>query len=182
MIQALTVGWDGLAEVELVRTRSEDVFTAALKSEALVVHVSSHGESDAADIVIYSDDDITEFSLLDLGERLQSERLPLAAPGLVLDACGSGTKRFQQAIRHCIGQPTVLIGGRGSVTWQHSTIWSAAFYGSLLRRKGRGVAKVERVVEAARRADEAYELVTDDRSPYKAVVLEPSRAARRAFG
>lgn len=182
MIEAFNVGWDGsLAEVELIRTRSQDVLTAALTGEALVLHVNSHGEADAEDIVIHSEDETTKYSLLDLGYYLQEEAWPIAAPAVFLDACSSGTKRFQRAIRECIAEPTVLIGGRASVTWQHTTIWSAAFYGALLRKKGRGVTPVDRITEAARRADEAYRLVTDERSPYNVKLLQPTRAARRAF-
>lgn len=183
MIEAFNVGWDGsLAEVELIRTRSQDIMTAALASEALVLHVNSHGEADAEDIVIHSDDGATEYSLLDLGEYLQEEAWPIAAPALFLDACSSGTKRFQRAIRDCIAEPTVLIGGRVSVTWQHTTIWSAAFYGALLRKKGRGVARVDRILEAAGRANDAYELVTDERTPYRVELLKPTSEARKALG
>ncbi|MEM9034573.1 MAG: hypothetical protein AAGD18_08275 [Actinomycetota bacterium] len=182
MIEAFNVGWDGnLAEVELIRTRSHDILTAALTNEALVLHVNSHGEADAEDILIHSEDEATKYSLLDLGEHLQQGTWPIAAPALFVDACSSGTKRFQRAIRDCIAAPTVLIGGRATVTWQHSTIWSAAFYGALLRRKGRGVAHVDRILEAAGRASDAYELVTDERTPYRVELLEPTRAARKAF-
>lgn len=174
-----------MAEVEWVRTRSLDVVDHALTSRALVIHVNAHGDSssDYESIALFSEDEGTEYDFSDLGGWLQDEiGYPICSAGLVIDACRSSTGRVRQEVRKCITNPIAYVGTTREVGWHDGVVWNSGFYGALLRRKGAGIDRVERVVDAADRASRAFTVITGRKSPYRCDVLTPTQRTVKAFG
>ncbi len=169
-----------IAEVELVRSRDVDVIDFALIAEALVIHVNAHGDNsdDYSGLLLHSDDEDTEYEItsgwLDWN--------PIVASALVIDACKSSTGRTRRQMRDAIAKPMAYVGTTRSIGWHDSAVWSSAFYGALLRRKGAGLDPADRVVEAAERANRAFKEITDRKSPFRCDLLIPSAKALKAFG
>lgn len=73
------------------------------------------------------------------------------------------------------------IGTSAQVGWHESTVFCSAFYGALFRRKGKGLSPAEQAEDAAKRAQDAYTLLTDRHCPYRAMTLGPSTRAKKVF-
>ena len=171
-----------VAEVELVRSRSEALIDQALASQALVVHLTSHGDiSPDEGLVLFSDDEHSEYKLSDLPEWLQGWGTPITASGLILDACKTNTGIARGHLRQCITTPMTYVGTTRAVGWHDGAVWASGFYGALLRRKGAGLDPGERIVDACDRANQAFKLITGTKSPYRCDVLEPTQKTIKAF-
>jgi hypothetical protein len=168
------------AHVDFVSSDEPGVLTAALTTQASVLHLASHvlgrGFDEPAFYGRAGDLPVSRVVhwLTDAGRGI-------TAPCLFVDGCNGGTARFVRALRDCLAEPSLLIASRRMVSEGESTIFSACFYGALLQRKGRGVAALQRAEAAVLSARGGYESVTGKPSPFRALPISPSRAARRSF-
>jgi len=170
------------AEVEIVRSRVLGLIDHALTAKAHVIHLTGHGEASADDVVLFTDDETTEYSLVEAVGEFQDKSTPIGAQVILIDACFGASARFQRVLRGCIERETLLIGSGRSIDWRESTTWAATFYSAYLRAKGKGATPIDWAIEAVGRADKAYEILTDRNTPYRSIVLSPNRAAQNAFG
>ena len=167
-----------IAEIEAVRSRNFDILDHALTAEALVVHINAHGDSSDpySGLVLSSGDGDTEYEI-----SMEGLEWPIVCDGLILDACRTNTDKVRRQLRHTLIDDLAFIGTTRNVGWHDGVVWSSAFYGALLRRKGAGLDPVKRIVDAADRANRAFKEVTDRKSPYRCDVLEPSARALKTF-
>ncbi len=185
MIRALGTNNGGstpIAEVEFIRTREVSTTMSALQAPASVIHVMAHGETDPDHLGFWSHDEATNVSLTDVAERFHEEGEGIEAALVFADCCSSAQGRFVKAIRDCIETPLVYIGASRSIGWHESTTFASAFYGAYFRNRGRGVSALQRGLTAAQQAIEGYRLIVDGPCPFKALELQPSRAARSSLG
>jgi len=73
------------------------------------------------------------------------------------------------------------IGTSTQVGWYEGTVYGAAFYGALLQRRGRGRTPLDQGLDAADKASQAFTMITGNKCPYRAALLEPSRTAKSAM-
>lgn len=179
VIRNINVGFsDPVAEVSFVRTRDFRVITDSVLSKVHVLHVMAHGDH-AKGPTFSSSDDRTHFSLELLRDLVEATGDGINAYTVIADACSTGTGVWQRVIRDCLEHDICYIGTNRAITWHDSTVFCSAFYAALLRNKGKGKTPIEQAMDACQRAIAAYEQVTDKTCPFKAVELNPSRAARK---
>lgn len=181
VLQNVNAGWsEPLIEIEFIRSRDPLTITAALTTPTDVLHVMAHGDHSEAPAFVSSDLK-TEVTLAHLADQMLESKYGIAAPVVIADGCKTGIGVWQRAIRNCLQGPITYIGTTRLLYWHESTVFCSAFYGSLTRNKGRGRDKSEQGMDAATRSIEAYELITDKPSGFKAVTLMPSRRAVNAL-
>jgi hypothetical protein len=163
------------ADVNFVRSRDLGTVRCALYAPSEVVHVMAHG--DAVGEPAFVDDTGTTWLFPDLDAEYDLGRF--AATTILADACRTGTQRWKRAIRGLLATPTTYIGSRANVTWLDSTVFSSNFYSAMFRSRGKGTDPLERAVDAATRANQAYESVLGRPSPYTVEILKPMPRRRR---
>ena len=152
-----------------------------MTSPCNVLHVMAHGDH-ATTPSFTSTDEKTSVPLGELGAwAAQVHKSGIATGAVLADGCRTGIGTWQKAIRDCLQGPLAYIGTSKNIGWHESTVFCSAFYGSLFRNKGQGLTPSKQAVDAATRAIEAYQVLTETACPFKVVTLEPSRVARRAF-
>ena len=172
------------AHIETVSASSRPVFEAALTTPSLVVHIASHvddGESDEPSFTRYLDGVEHFISAADVGADLQREHRGFAGTCLIVDGCNSARKRFTSEVRGWLEDDVAYVGTTREVTDGDSAVFSAAFYGRLLNKKGAGVTPWDRVWEAAQLAVDVHTQIIGKASPFKLLHLTPNRQARRSF-
>lgn len=163
-----------MAEVETVRTRDLGVGTAALLSDALVLHVTGHGSNRADEVGWSSDDEQTFWGLEGIYECMAAQdNRGTVAPIILVDSCNAGMSRFATGIQWLLQKPCIYIASRRVVTWPESTAYSSAFYAALLTRYNGHTSAMERGYEAALAANRAYREVRQCESPFEVRRLEP---------
>ena len=105
----------------------------------------------------------------------------IASGVVIADGCKTGIGKWQRAIRDCLQDDITYIGTSTVIGWYEATVFCSAFYGALVRNRGLGRTPAEQGWDAANRAIRAYETLTDQRCPYKPVLLTPSRQALRSL-
>lgn len=170
--------WEPVIDVDFVRSRDPDTVLTAFTASCDVLHVMAHGDHSTTP-TFFSSDEKTNISLEELGERAADRGRGISAGAILADGCKTGTGTWQKAVRDCLHDDVTYIGTSAQVGWHESTVYCSAFYGALLRNKGKGLSPAEQAEDAAKRAQEAYTLLTDRNCPYKAMTLSPSRHARR---
>lgn len=169
------------AHVEMVRTRDEGLVDAALVGPAALVHLSSHGGVDDEGMWLSSHNDDFWYSLGALGDRLQDWQTPIGAPVVLIDACASSSEAARRNLRRCIERETLLVGSPFTTYWDQTAPWATAFYAAFLRARGKGRSAVDWADDATTRANDAFETLTGNRSPFRTYRLTPDRSAKRAF-
>lgn len=170
------------AHVEMVRTRQEELVDASLVAPAALVHLSSHGSVDDDGMWLSSHNDDFWYSLGALGDRFQDWETPIGAPVLLIDACASSSDAARRNLRRCIDRETLLIGSPRTTYWEQTAPWATAFYAAFLRARGKGWPALDWAEDATTRANDAYETLTGNRSPFRSYRLTPDRTAKAAFG
>jgi hypothetical protein len=72
----------------------------------------------------------------------------------------------------------VYIGATRRVDWHEATL----LYSAYLKRKGRGLDRLDRGEAAAVNAIAGYRVATGSACPFKCTRFQPSRQARQSFG
>lgn len=170
-----------LAHVESVVSDQQDILTAALHAETLVLHLASHmhgrGEGEPA---FYGRGG--EIPVATVAGWLKEQSRGIYADCVYVDGCNGGTRKFISAMRDCLEWPVTYIASRRMVTEPECTLFAANFYGALLQRKGKGEDQAERTRAAAERAQQAFVAATGSVCPFRVETVKPSKAARAAFG
>lgn len=169
-----------LAHVEKVSSADQDVLTAALHAEALVLHLASHMNGRSTDSPSLFGRD-HEVEVATVAEWLADQERGIYAACLYVDGCNGGTQKFIRAMRDCLEVPVTYIGSRRMVTEPQCTLFAANFYGALLQRKGKGEEPLDRTRAAAERAQKAYAAATGSECPFRVETVKPSKAALAAF-
>jgi hypothetical protein len=169
-----------VAEIDFVRSRDPDTVLTAFTASCDVLHVTAHGDHSVAP-TFSSSDGKTMISIEELGERAADLGRGISTGAILADGCKTGTGAWQKAVRDCLQGEVTYIGTSAQIGWRESTVFCSAFYGALFRNKGKGVSPAEHAQDAAKRAQEAYVLLTDRNCPYKVITLRPSRWAKGAF-
>ncbi|MFC4107463.1 hypothetical protein ACFOX0_16220 [Micromonospora zhanjiangensis] len=169
-----------VADVDFVRSRDPDTVLTAFTASCDVLHVTAHGDHSVTP-TFSSSDGKTQISMEQLGERAADLGRGISTGAILADGCKTGTGAWQKAVRDCLQGEVTYIGTSAQIGWHESTVFCSAFYGALFRNKGKGVTPAEQAQDAARRAQEAYVLLTDRSCPFKVMTLRPSRWARVAF-
>lgn len=172
---------DPLAHVEFVSSDGPAVLTAALHAETLVLHLASHmhGRGEGEPAFFGRDDEIT---VSQVAAWLTEQGQGIYASCVYVDGCNGGTHKFVRAMRDCLEAPVTYVASRRVVSDPECTLFAANFYGALLQRKGKGQDPLDRTAAAAERARDAYQAATGAACPFTVERVEPSRAARAAFG
>jgi hypothetical protein len=171
---------DPVIDVDFVRSRDPDTVLTAFTASCDVLHVMAHGDHSITP-TFSSSDERTNISLEELGERAAERGRGISSRAILADGCKTGTGAWQKAVRDCLQGEITYIGTSSQVGWHESTVYCSAFYGALFRNKGKGLSAAEQAEDAAKRAQEAYTLLTDRNRPYKAMTLSPSRRAKQVF-
>jgi hypothetical protein len=180
-IQNINVGYDvPVVDIDFVRSRDPDTVLTAFTASCDVLHVMAHGDQSATP-TFSSSDEKTNISLDDLGERAAEQGRGISASAILADGCKTGTGAWQKAVRDCLQGDVTYIGTTAIIGWHESTVFCSAFYGALLRHKGKGSTPSEQARDAAERAQKAYQTLTSRPCPFKVVTLRPSRRASTAF-
>lgn len=172
------------AYIETVSASSRPVFEAALTTPALVVHIASHiddGPDDEPSFTRYLDGTEHFISAADVATDLQNQAKAFAASCLIVDGCNSGRQRFTRYLREWLREDVVYVGTTREITDGDSAVFSAAFYGRLLNKKGAGVEPWARVWEAAELAIGVHTKIIGKASPFRLFHLKPSRQALRSY-
>ncbi|WP_344077211.1 hypothetical protein [Luedemannella helvata] len=180
-IESVNAGWESpIVDIDFVRSRDPDTVMTAFTASCDVLHVMAHGDH-AITPTFSSSDDQTIISLAELGERAADNGRGISAGAILADGCTTGTGAWQKAVRDCLHSEITYIGTSSQIGWHESTVFCSAFYGAMLRNKGRGMTIAEQAYDAAERARTAYEAITDKKCPYKVTMLAPSRRALAAL-
>jgi hypothetical protein len=169
-----------VVDIDFVRSRDPDTVLTAFTASCDVLHVMAHGDQTVTPAFLSSDEK-TSISLEELGERAAELGRGISAGAILADGCRTGTGAWQKAVRDCLQGDITYIGTSAQIGWHESTVFCSAFYGALLRHKGKGSTPAEQAQDAAERAREAYRTLTDRPCPFKVVTLTPSRRANSAF-
>ncbi|NYG54957.1 hypothetical protein [Nocardioides perillae] len=168
-------------DVDFVRSRDPLTIQGAISSRCDVLHVMAHGDHSASPSFV-SSDGATEVDLGVLAEGLARGLDGIAGGAVVIaDGCKTGIGIWQRAIRDCLEGEITYIGTTANIGWHESTVFCSAFYGSLLRDRGRGRSAAQQGMDAAERAAKAYEVLTDRKCPFRVSTLTPSSRAKRAI-
>ena len=181
-LQSINAGYPGgpIVDIDFVRSRDPETVLAAFTAPCDVLHVMAHG--DYADTPTFSSTDgKTIIGLDQLGEYVAERGHGINASAVLADGCKTGIGAWQKAVRDCLHGGIVYIGTSALIGWHESTVFCSAFYGALLRNKGKGTSPTEQAYDAANRAIDAYMTITDRPCPYKVVLLDPSRQALESF-
>ncbi|MBB5868166.1 hypothetical protein F4553_001545 [Allocatelliglobosispora scoriae] len=180
-IQSINVHYGASAvDIDFVRSRDPDTVLTAFTASCDVLHVMAHGDHEIAP-TFSSTDGRTSISLDQLGARAADQGRGISAAAILADGCRTGTGAWQKAVRDCLQDDVTYIGTSSMIGWHESTVFCSAFYGALLRNKGKGSTAAEQAQNAAERAQTAYVTLTDRPCPFKVVTLSPSRRAVAAF-
>lgn len=180
VVSAINAGGLEFAQVEYVRSRDLDTVMSALTAPTDVLHIMGHGDAQLSPSFISSDEKTT-MDLEELARFAAKNGQGLRAGCVLADGCKTGTGIWQRAVRNCLQGDITYIGTSAIVGWHDGTVYAGAFYGALLRSKGKGQTSSGAAADAAARAEKAYTILTDRGCPYKTVSLTPSRSARRIF-
>lgn len=181
VLQNVNAGYsEPVIEIDFVRTRDMPTILTALATPTDVLHVMAHGDHSESP-VFSSTDEKTQVTLAALADRMLQRKAGIAAPVVIADGCKTGIGVWQRAIRDCLQGPITYIGTTRLLYWHESTVFCSGFYGALTRNKGRGRAKAEQGMDAATRSIQAYQLIADKPSSFKAATLTPSRRAANAL-
>jgi hypothetical protein len=170
--------WDPIADVSFVRTREFRAILESVLGKADVLHIMAHGDRSEGPSFC-SSDGRTEFSLELLSVYAAETGDGIQAHTVIADACTTGTGQWQRTVRDSLEHDICYIGTHRMITWHDSTVFCSAFYGALLRNKGRGLAPLDQAMEASARATSAFAQITDTPCPFESVVLSPSRKAKQ---
>lgn len=170
-----------IVEIDFVRSRDPDTVLSAFTSSCDVLHVMAHGDHSVTPAFTSSDGKVS-ISFAELGKVAAGKGSGISAGAVIADGCKTGTGVWQKAVRDCLQGEVTYIGTSAMVGWHDSGVFSSAFYGSLLRNKGVGVAPSDQAEDAAQRAIEAFTMLTDRKCPFKVKTLQPSQLARRSLG
>lgn len=181
-LQNMNVAWgEKVCDIDYVRSRDPYTVGAAFTSPCNVLHVMAHGEHEITPTFI-STDGKTSLEMSELGVWAASTLQSGISTGAVLaDGCKTGVGTWRKAVRDCLEGPITYIGTSAAVGWHEGAVFCSAFYGALFRNKGMGLSSAEQAWDAAERAIQAYQTVTDRKCPYKLYELVPSRAAKAAL-
>ncbi len=180
-IQSVNVGYDEpIVDIDFVRSRDPDTVLTAFTASCDVLHVMAHGDQ-VTTPTFSSSDDKTHISLEELGEMAADLGRGISAGAILADGCRTGTGAWQKAVRDCLQDDVTYIGTTSLIGWHESTVFFSAFYGALLRNKGKGYSPAQQAEDAAYRACVAYEGLTDNSCPFRVMTLSPSRRARKAL-
>lgn len=182
-------------DVNYVRSRDPETILAALTSDCTVLHIMAHAGDDGASEKAAKmhwggpgfasgeiDGEPVDVALRGVAEYLADQKRGIIAPIVIADGCRTGTASWLKAIRECLEGDVMYLGTSKDVGWYETGVFTSAFYAALARNKGKGVTPQEQGAEAARRAEEAFRLITDRKSPYRpARALTPSRRAEKAL-
>jgi hypothetical protein len=171
--------YEPVADIDFVRSSDPHTVMSAFTASCDVLHVMSHGDYDQEPLFVSSDGALA-VKLGDLGAFCAESHFGIGASAIIADGCRTGTGAWQRAVRDCLRGPVAYIGTSASIGWHESTVFCSAFYGSLFRNKGKGFSPEEQALDAATRANEAFQTLTGRRSPYRMTQLTPSRTALRA--
>ena len=166
-----------IVDVNFVRSRDPETIWGGLTTPSTVLHVMAHGDH-SAEPAFVSSDGSTTVTLRSLADRFVGHGTGIASPIVLADGCKTGIGIWQRAIRDSLQGDVTYIGTSSAIGWHESTVFCAAFYGSLLRNKGRGRTATDQGMDAAARAIQAYEHLTEKKCPFRAVTLTPSRQAK----
>ncbi|RYC05753.1 C25 family cysteine peptidase [Nocardioides zhouii] len=181
VLQNVNAGYEEpVIEIEFIRSRDMSTIREALSTPTDVLHVMAHGDH-SEEPTFVSSDEKTQVSLPALANQMLDQGAGIAAPVVVADGCKTGIGVWQKAVRDCLQGPITYIGTSRLLYWHESTVFCSAFYGALTRNKGKGKGKAEQGMDAATRAIDAYVLITDKPSGFKAVTLTPSRRASKSL-
>ena len=169
-----------ILNVDFVRSRDTWTIDGAMRSRCSVLHVMSHGDHEEGPTFSSSDEE-TEVNLESIADTMIEEGYGIKAGAILADGCKTGIGVWKRAIRDCIEDPVTYIGTTRKIGWHEPTVFGGAFYGALLRNRGRGSTPAEQTFDAAERAIKAYEILTDTTCPFTVTTLEPSKRAIRAF-
>ncbi|KGN41184.1 hypothetical protein [Knoellia aerolata] len=169
-------GQHPIVDVNFVRSRDQETLWAALTTPSTVLHVMAHGDH-SDEPVFLSSDEKTEITLSYLAEHYTGLGTGVAAPIVIADGCKTGVGVWQRAIRDSLQDSILYIGTTKAVGWYEGTVFASAFYGSLLRRRGRGLSALDQGRDAVAKASDAFTTVTGRKCPYQGRVLSPSRRA-----
>jgi len=169
-----------VVDVNFVRSRDQETIWSALTTPSTVLHVMAHGDHSEEPAFVSSDGQ-TEITLGSVAEQHRGQGTGIAAPIVIADGCKTGIGVWQRALRDCLQGPVAYIGTNALVGWKEGTVFGAAFYGALLQARGQGRSSVDQGLAAAGQAGQAYQLITGKKCPYRAVMLQPSRRAKRAM-
>ena len=67
-------------------------------------------------------------------------------------AARPGQGAWQKAVRYCLYGDITYIGTSAQIGWHESTVFCSAFYGALLRNKGKGLSAAKQAQDAAEHA------------------------------
>jgi hypothetical protein len=171
-----------VVDIDFVRSRDPDTVLTSFTASCDVLHVMAHGDHVTASPTFSSSDERTNISLERLGEAAAERGRGISTGAILADGCKTGIGAWQKAVRDCLHDDVTYIGTSTQVGWYESTVFCSAFYSALLRNKGKGLTPAGQAQDAAKRAQEAYTLLTDRNCPYKVMTLSPSRWAKQAFG
>lgn len=158
-LQAINAGWEEpVLDIDFIRSRDTATVITALTAPYHVLHVMAHGDSEDP---AFLGEDGSEVSLAELGTAAAEQGRGLQSGVVLADACRTGTGTWQKAFRDCLQGDITYIGTSGNIGWHESTVFCSAFYGALSRNRGKGLSPAEQGEDAARRAVEAYETLTD---------------------
>jgi hypothetical protein len=180
-LQSINAGCpEPIVDIDFIRSRDPDTVLAAFTAPCDVLHVMAHGNHGETPTFSSSDAETT-IALEELGDYVAERGHGLNASTVIADGCKTGIGAWQKALRDCLHGEIVYIGTSAEIGWHESTVFCSAFYGALLRNKGKGFTPADQALDAAERAINAYCAITDRPCPFKVMVLEPSRQARLAF-
>lgn len=177
-LQAINAGWaEPVLDIDFIRSRDTATIMTALTAPYDVLHVMAHGDGEVPAFV--ADDGVTAVTLTELAAAAVEQGRGLQTGVVLADACRTGTGKWQKAFRDCLQGEITYIGTSSNIGWHESTVFCSAFYGALSRNRGKGMSPAEQGEDAARRALDAYERLTERKCPYKVMSLTPSRAATK---
>lgn len=181
ILQNINAGYtEPVVEIDFVRTRDPDTVLTAFTAPCDILHVMAHGDYAESPTFVSTDERIS-VSLADLGEYASDRGRGIATGAVLADGCKTGTGSWQKAVRDCLQGDVTYIGTSATIGWHEGTVFCSAFYGAMLRNKGKGLTVAEQARDAAERAIRAYQEITDRQCPYRVMTLSPSRRAKKAL-
>jgi len=170
-VQGAVVPFAAGGDVDVVRTRELATVLAALAEPAHVVHLIARGDA-SDDFIGFNDgDDRTVLTVEELLLRAAGDERKFRAPGVIVDAPKSGSRRFVRAVRECITAPAAFVGAPGACGWPDSTLFAAAFYAAFFDGPSKPVAA--NVMRAADRARNAQRTATGRAAPLRGELVTP---------